>query len=161
MLEANISLHGIPKSILTEHGSGFKSAVLKKCCNNLGIEHVFCPIGDHRGSGLVERTIQTIKRKLGTEAFSPLYKNLNHSLHTILEELKKSKHATLKMSPFDQKLGRKPNTVLSLAKAKTPKNFSNQGILVRSLLKCEDRQSQEFSRDKVKEVKSGKIGVVS
>ena len=29
----------------------------------------FCPVGDHRGCGLVERTIQTIKRRLGVMLF--------------------------------------------------------------------------------------------
>ena len=61
----------------------FKSAVLKDFCNNLGIELVFCPVGDHCGCGLVKRTIQTIKRKLRTKTLSRLfYKGLNHVLHT-------------------------------------------------------------------------------
>ena len=73
-------MHGIPKSIRTDHGSGFKSEFLKELCENLGIEHILCPVGDHRGCGLVERTIQTIKRKLGNEAFNPQYKGLNSVL---------------------------------------------------------------------------------
>ena len=93
-------MHGIPKSIRTDRGSGFKSAVLKNFCNNLGIDHVFCPVGDHRGCGLVERTIQTMKRKLGTVAFSPQYKSLKHVLHTSLDDLRKSKHAPLNKSPY-------------------------------------------------------------
>ena len=34
-------------------------------CVAKGIKHIFCAVGDHRGCGLVERIIQTIKRKLG------------------------------------------------------------------------------------------------
>ena len=94
-LEAYIRMHGIPKSIRTDHGSGFKSALLKKFCENLGIDHILCPVGDHRGCGLVERTIQTINRKLGTEAFNSQYKGLNGVLHMILDDLRNLKHATL------------------------------------------------------------------
>ena len=57
-------MHVILKSVRTDYGSGFKSAVLKEFFNSLEIEHVFCPVGQNRGFGLVERIIQTIKRKL-------------------------------------------------------------------------------------------------
>ena len=63
-LEAYILIHGIANSILTDHGSG----------KNLEIDQLFCPVGDHRSCGIVERTFQTIKLKLGTEAFNPQYK---------------------------------------------------------------------------------------
>ena len=129
--------------------------MLKEFCKNLGIDHIFCPVGDHRGWGLVERTIQAIKRKLGTEAFSPQYKGLNSVLHTILDDLRKSKHATLKKSPFEVHFGRKPNTKFSLARDKILANASDQSSLARSLLKPEDRHSQDYSLDRVKVVKRG------
>ena len=47
-----------------------------KFCSNRGIKHILSSIGDHRGSGLVERSIQTIKRKLGKAKFDPNFKNL-------------------------------------------------------------------------------------
>ena len=76
------------------------------------------------GCGLVERTIQTINRELGTEVFSPQYKGLNQVLHTILDDLRKYKHAILKKSPFKVHFGRKPNTEFSLARDKILANTS-------------------------------------
>ena len=111
-------MHGIRKSIRTDHGSGFKSTVLKDFCIKLRIVYVFCPVGDLCGGGFVERTIQTMKRKLGTEAFSPLYKCLDLDLYILLNDLRKSKHATLNKWPFELNFGRKSNTELSLTRDK-------------------------------------------
>ena len=102
---------------------------------------MFCLAGDHRGCRLAERTIQTIKCNLGTEAFSPQFEGLNHVLHTILDDLRKSKHATLKKSPFKIHFGQKSNTEFSLASDKILANDSDQSTLARSLLKPEDRHS--------------------
>ena len=154
-LEAYIRMYGIPKSIRPDHGSGFKSALVMEFCENLGIDHILCPVSDHRGCGLVERTIQTIKRKLGTEAFNPQYKGLNSVLHTILDDLQQFKHATLKKFFFEIHFGRKPYTEFSLARDKILANASDQSSLARSLLKPEDRHSQDYSLDRVKVVKRG------
>ena len=37
---------------------------MRKYCSDNNIEQKFCPVGDHRGCGLVKRTIQTFKRRL-------------------------------------------------------------------------------------------------
>ena len=60
----------MPKSIRRDHASGFKNVLFKDFRKNFGIDQLFCPVGDYLGCELVERTIKTIKRKLGTEAFS-------------------------------------------------------------------------------------------
>ena len=59
-----IDTHGIPESIRTAQFTGFKAKPMKNFCSENNIEQKFCPVGDHRGCGLVERTIQTIKIKL-------------------------------------------------------------------------------------------------
>ena len=64
-LREYIALHGVPKTIRTDQFSSFKSKQFKKFCSAVGITQLFCPINDHRGCGLVERSIQTIKRRLG------------------------------------------------------------------------------------------------
>ena len=148
-------MNGIPRTSRKDHGSGFKSAVLKDFCNNLGTKHVFCPVGYHRVCGLVERTIQTIKRKLGTEALSRHYKGLNCVLHTIFDDIRKSKYATLNKSPFEIQIGRKPRTELFLASDTILENNSDQSTLARSLLIPEDRHSLDYSRDRAKVVKTG------
>ena len=64
-LRSYIDTHGIPESIKTDQFSGFKGKAMKNFCLENNIEQKFCPVGDHRGCVLVERTIQTIKRRLG------------------------------------------------------------------------------------------------
>ena len=64
-LRPYIDTHGIPESIRSDQFSGFKGKTLRKICSELNIEQKFCTVGDHRGCCLVERTIQTIKRRLG------------------------------------------------------------------------------------------------
>ena len=92
---------------------------------------------------------------MGTEAFSPQYKILNSVLHTFLDDLRKFKHASLKKSPFKIHFGRKRNTEFSWARDKILANDSDQNSFARSLLKQENRYSQDYSLDRVKVVKRG------
>ena len=64
ILRTYIDTHGIPESIKTDQFSGFKGKSIKKFCTENNITQKFCPVDDHRGCGLVERTIQTIKQRL-------------------------------------------------------------------------------------------------
>ena len=64
LLRSYIDRQGIPESIRSVQFSGFRGKTLKKFCTELNIEQKFCPVGDHRGCGLIERTVQTIKRGL-------------------------------------------------------------------------------------------------
>ena len=65
-LQNYICMHGVPKNIKSDQYSGFKSKDLENFCNNTGINQRFCPVEDHRGCGIVERTIQTLKRRIAT-----------------------------------------------------------------------------------------------
>ena len=114
-LESYIRIHGLPHSIRTDHGSGFKNDMVQQFCSSKGIKHILSPVGDHRGSGLVERMIQTIKRKLGTEQLDPNFGNFKEVLHRIIEDIRKNNHSTLKKSPFEMHFGRMPNTEWSQA----------------------------------------------
>ena len=53
-LRTYIDTHGIPKSIKIDQFSGFKGKLMKNVCTKHNIEEKFCPVGDHRGCGLVE-----------------------------------------------------------------------------------------------------------
>ena len=53
-LRTYIDTHGIPESIKTDQFSGFKGKAMKKFCTENNITQKFCPVGDHRGCGLVE-----------------------------------------------------------------------------------------------------------
>ena len=83
---------------------------MKKFYSDNNIEQKFCPVGDHRGCGLVERTIQTIKRRLGVMLLDENVISIKLCLSTILRDLRWSKQKTKKMSPFEAHFGRLPKT---------------------------------------------------
>ena len=102
-------------------------------------------MGDHRSCGLVERSIQIIKRKLGTEKSDPNFKNLKSTLQQIIDDIRKTKHSTLKVSPFELHFGRKPSTEFSLARDNVVHFPTLAQGLERNLLTPEQRSSQDYS----------------
>ena len=55
-----IATNGIPKRIRTDPGTVFKGEKFQQFCEERFIQHVICPIRDHRGNGKVERMIRTL-----------------------------------------------------------------------------------------------------
>ena len=112
-------------------------------------------MADHRGNGLVERLIQPIKWKLGTEKLDPNFGNQKSTLQQILEDSRKPKFSVLKKSPFELYFGRKPNTEFSQAinNILTHDNLA-QGF-ERNLLTPAHIPSQNYSQDRVKVVPRG------
>ena len=100
-LRSYIDTHGIPESIKTDHLSGFKGTAMKKLCLENNIEQKFCPVGDHRGCGLVERTIQTIKRRLGVMLLEENVKSIKLCLSMIIRDMRWIKQKTIQKSPFE------------------------------------------------------------
>ena len=60
-LSKYIALHGIPRTIRTDQGSGFISKEVREFCQKHNINVIFSPVGDHRATDLVERLIRTVK----------------------------------------------------------------------------------------------------
>ena len=119
----------------------------------MGINHIFCPVGDHRGCGLVERTIQTIKRRLGVN-LNENNNDLNKTIVEILESLRTSKQATTKKSPFELHFGRKPNTLMSNTIVKL--SVLDKNNIERPLLSREDTKSNHYSKDRLTVVEKGR-----
>ena len=84
-------------------------------CSSKGIKHIVSPVGDHRGKGSVERSMQTKNRKLGTAKLDPNFGNFKETIQEIVENIRKGKNSVLKKSPFELHFGRKPNTEWSQA----------------------------------------------
>ena len=154
-LDSYIRIHGLPRSIRTDHGSGFKNNLVQEFCSNRGIKHILSPVGDHRGSGLVERSIQTIKRKLGVAKLDPNFKNLKNTIHQILEDIRESNHSVLKKWPFELHFGRKPNTVWSQARNNVVQSDTSAQGLECNLLTPDQIASNDYSRDRAKVVPRG------
>ena len=90
-LKTYIQQHSIPKPIKTDQYSGFKNKLVQAFGKDKNIAQYFCPVGDHRGCGLVERFIQTIKRRLGASRLSSDFSNVQDTLRNIIEDIRVTK----------------------------------------------------------------------
>ena len=155
-LKSYIQQHSIPKSIKTDQYSGFKNKLVQNFCQEKNIAQYFCPVGDHRGCGLVERSIQTIKRRLGASRLSSDFSNIQDTLRIIIEDIRITKNSVTGVSPFELHFGRPPNTELSIAaeRLSTGVNLDIQQ-LERDLLTPEQRREQCDSRPRIKVVRKG------
>ena len=63
-LDMYIETHGIPRSIRLDQAKCLVGNQVKVFCNKNNIEIIEAPVNDHRAIGLVERLIQTSKRRL-------------------------------------------------------------------------------------------------
>ena len=157
-LRSYIDIHGIPESIRTDQFSGFKGKAMKKFCSDNNIEQKFCPVGDHRGCGLVERTIQTIKRRLGVMLLDENVTSIKLCLSTILRDLRWSKQKTIKMSPFEAHFGRLPKTEFKILSDRFLQNSDrlDKEHLERSALTASQLKKRiDQSRDNLKIVRKG------
>ena len=157
-LRSYIDIHGIPESIRTDQFSGFKGKTMQKYCSDNNIEQKFCPVGDHRGCGLVERTIQAIKRRLGVMLLDENVTSIKLCLSTILCDLRWSKHKTIQMSPFEAHFGRLPETEFKILSDRFLRNSDrlDKEHLERSALTASQLKRRiDQSRDSLKTVRKG------
>ena len=155
-LKTYIQQHSIPKSIKTDQYSGFKNKLVQAFCKDKNIAQYFCSVGDHRGCGLVERSIQTIKRRLGDSPLSSDFSNVQDTLRYIIEDIRITKNFVTGVSPFELHFGRPLNTELSIAaeRLSTGVILDNQQ-LERDLLTPEQPREQCDSRPRIRLVKKG------
>ena len=83
------------QSIRTDQFSGFKGKAKKKFCSENNREQKFYPVADHRGCGLVERTTQATKRRLGVGLLDKNVPSINLCLSTIIRDLIWAKQETI------------------------------------------------------------------
>ena len=118
LLRTYIDTHGKPKSIKMDPFSGFKGKAMKKFCTGNNISQKFCPVGDHRGCGLVERTIQTIEQRLRVMLLEKKVQPIKLCLSTIIRDLRRNKQKTIKLSPFEAQFVRLPKTEFKIVRDK-------------------------------------------
>ena len=100
-----------PRCIRTDNSSCFKSNDFKKFCNGENIKRIRCTPNLHTGTGLVERTIRTIKSLTRANMADGLI--LEDSVHVAIKTIKQTPHRRLNMLPFQMYSGRKPRTELA------------------------------------------------
>ena len=114
-LEECCRFHGIPCSIRCDHAQAFKSRDFNVYCKDNNINLILAPAGDHRATRMVERLIQTIKRKLGVMTIDPLWssEDISTIIANIIQSLRLIPNRITKLAPSEAHFVRKPNTALS------------------------------------------------
>ena len=135
-LNQYITFHGIPRNIRCDQAQAFKSRQFEIYCKNNNIKLILAPAGDHRATRMIERLIQTIKRRL-----SVLNNDTNWSQVTladkvteIINEIKLIPNTTTKIAPYTAHFGRNINTKLSNITTKPSQNnmsYKNKEFLFR------------------------------
>ena len=114
-LKEYITFHGIPRSVRCDQAQAFKAKNFENFCKDNNLRLILAPTGDHRGTGMLERLIQTIKRRLaainGDNNWSK--ETLASKISAIIEIIKLIRNTTTKITPFEAHFGRKPNTQTS------------------------------------------------
>ena len=135
--------------------SGLKNKFLDQYCKSEGINHIFCSVGDHQRCALVERTIQTVKRKLGTLQLEEKPPDIHTALKMIIEDIRITKNSVAEISPFELHFGMKPDSECSLATDNLKcKVFFHEQNWERDLLTGEDKREVRDCRPRVKVVKN-------
>ena len=111
-LREYINVYGVPEKIKLDRGSAFISKEYKNFCNEQNIIRKYGKPNLHTGTGLVERTIQSLKNliKANLEDTQNLRESLNKALYVLRFTFT---HTEMKKNPFEQHFGRKPRTKLS------------------------------------------------
>ena len=114
-LKDYIKFHGIPRSLRCDQAQAFKAKNSEIFCKDNNIRLILAPAGDHRGTGMVERLIQTIKRRLAAINADNNWskETLANKISAIIENIKLIPNTTTKITPFEAHFGRKPNTQTS------------------------------------------------
>ena len=123
--------HGIPRSIRCDQAQAFKAREFELFWKNKNIKLILAPAGDHRVTGMVERIIQTLKRRIAVMEHDPLWSSADLAtiVAKIIESTRLIPNATTKIKPFVANFGRPPKTELSNMITKpSSKNLSYKQI---------------------------------
>ena len=107
-LKEYIKIYRVPKQIKSDKGGAFISKKYKKFCKAQKIKYIYGTANLHTGTGLVERTIQSLKNLTNLEDGLNLRESINRALYV----LRFTKHSETKKTPFEIQFGRAPRTRL-------------------------------------------------
>ena len=89
-LERYCRQHGIPMSIRCDQAQALKAKEFKIFSKNKNIKLILAPAGDHSGTGMVERLIQTIKQLSAVLDIDPNWNSetLSTKLASVIENIR-------------------------------------------------------------------------
>ena len=123
-----INVYGVPKQVKSDRGGGFISSGYKEFCKSQNIDRVYGTANLHTGTGLVERTIQSLKNLIlaNLEGDQNLRESVNRALHV----LRFTVHSETKETPFELHFGRTPRTKLSNLKLSIPVDSKDLSVYI-------------------------------
>ena len=104
--ENYITINGVPKVIRSDNASAFTGNQFDTFCKNKGIKFIPGLPNLHTATGMVERTIQTLKNFVRTNREDG--KSVTDSLQLALRAMRMSIHTRIGKSPFELHFGREP-----------------------------------------------------
>ena len=134
-----INTHGHPRKLHMDQATGFFSNEIQNFCNYEGIELIKFPVRDHRATGMVERTIGSIKNYVLTYLQEDKNYKFGAMISRALSALRFVPRYKTKLTPFEAYHGREANTALrNLTKKPSLKNL-NWNNVVNQKLSCLDK----------------------
>ena len=105
--------HGIPRNIRLDQATFLVGKQVTNYCNENSINIIDAPVRDHRAIGLVERMIQTIKRRLSCmKAENKDTFSRSQAIKKIISALQLTRQKTTQITPFEAHFGRPANAPL-------------------------------------------------
>ena len=113
-LRHSFAIHGIPRVLVSDNGTGFTSKEFETFTKRNGIRHVTSAPYHPATNGLAERSVQTFKNAMKK------WKNEGSSIETKVERFlfsyRNTPHASTGIAPAELLLKRKPRTCLAMIK---------------------------------------------
>ena len=106
-------MFGLPKTIRSDQGTAFTAEKMHRWCESKCIQQIFSPIGDHRGTGLVERFIRTLRSRLGACKLANKQQTFRENVENILQDIRRCRNATTDKTPYELMFARENNSVFS------------------------------------------------
>ena len=138
-----LSDNGTPRTIRTDNGSCFKSNEFKECCAGEKIKRIRCTPNLHTGTGLVERTILTIKSLIRDNLEDGL--TFEESVQLAVKTIRQTPHSKLNMTPFQLHFRQKPRTAITNMIGQTSCLLSNWKKTVTKYISAQSTELQVFT----------------
>ena len=125
-------IHGVPRNIRLDQNRCLMGYIVKNFHKQHNINIITAPANDHRAIGLVERLIQTIKRRLSCMKLDSRNNTftIKEAIKSIVYQLRICKQKTTNVTPSQAHFERKPNSPLSkISTIPKSSNLSYENIL--------------------------------
>ena len=110
IMQRYISMNRVPRRLRCDQAQTFRAKKFQLFCNTNNLNLLFKPEDDHRAVWVVERMIQTLKRRLAVMRIDET--NTPYKLASYVAEMFKTlritPHSVTKISQFEAQMGRKP-----------------------------------------------------